>query len=213
MTASTALGTMASRLALIALLATTAACAGQHTTRTGFLGPAGRQTADTSEDFSFVAPAQRWVGYTAVIIDRPTFVPGGEVPVPPSAEDVAALTRHYGQALEDAFGARFRRTLTAGPGVLRVRAAVTGYTLADIVTNIIATPLIGPVSNGGAASEAEVVDSVTGERLAALATHTNGFLLREGPIPFYVRRGHAEWALTDHARRLVESLPTAQVTR
>lgn len=201
----------ASRAALVALVATTAACAGQHTTRTGFIGTAEAPAADPTRDVVYVADASRWSGYTAVIVERPTFVPGPAVPDAPHPDDVAALTATYGRALEEAFGARFPLADAPGPGVLRVRAAVTGYTLADVVTNVIATPLVGPVRNGGAATEAEIVDSVTGERLAALATHTNGFLFREGPVPFFVRRGHAERALADHARRLADGVPATTV--
>jgi hypothetical protein len=60
-----------------------------------------------------------------------------------------------------------------------------------------------PVTAGGASSEAEVVDSVTGERLVALQAFNNGgqsFL--GGPIGYLSEYGQARRALAVQANEL-----------
>lgn len=180
------------------------ACANQQTTQTGYLGAAPLTPVGSKGARALTYTADRAVRetYKAVLVERPAFQPGPKTPREPKPEDVAALTAAYGEALKRHFGQRYAIAEQPGPGVLRVRAAVTGYALADVTANVLLTPLIGPLSNGGAATEAEVLDSVTGERIAALATHTNGSMWGGGPVKFFKARAHAERALDVHAKRL-----------
>ncbi|MES2723286.1 MAG: DUF3313 family protein [Pseudomonadota bacterium] len=181
-----------------------AACASQQTTQTGYLGgaPLTPVGAKGSRALTYSADDRGRAAYKAVLVERPSFHPGHRTPREPKSADVAALTAAYAEALERHFGRRYALVEQPGPGVLRVRAAITGYDLADVTANVLLTPLVGPMSNGGAASEAEVLDSLTGERMAALATHTNGSMWGGGPLKFFRARAHAERALDGHARRL-----------
>lgn len=182
----------------------TAACATQQTTRTGYLGvaPLTPVGAKGSRALAYSAEHQIRTPYKAVLVEAPAFQSGPNTPRNPKPEDVAALTTAYRESLKRHFGQRYAIAERPGPGVLRVRAAVTGYDLADVTVNVLLTPLVGPMSNGGAASEAEVLDSQSGERIAALATHTNGSMWGGGPMKFFKARAHAERALDLHAKRL-----------
>lgn len=192
---------------LAALLPALAACAAQTTTRTGFLAhndaaPLAADPADADRLVARAAP-ERLAGYSGYLIDDIAFRPGPHAPGVADAEVLADLRAAYRDALDTAFARHFGRAAAPGPGVLRVRAAITGYERANVAANVVTSALlIVPVTAGGAASEAEVVDSVTGERLAALATHTNGTPLLGGPVGYFTRHGHARRALARQADEL-----------
>ena len=191
----------AAALALAALLA---ACANQQQTDTGFLDAAPVSSQAITGD------------YRAFLIDEVVFRPADGAVQNRGDDDAAQLLRAYRAALDAAFATRFARAEVPGPGVLRVRAAVTGYARADVVLNVIATPLVGPVSNGGAATEAEVLDAVTGERIAALAGARNEHLFTVGPFAYYRGLAMAEQALARMAQDLAARVPapsTLQVAR
>jgi hypothetical protein len=187
--------------AAIALAALLAACASQQPTRTGFLGAA--------EPAAAPAPAR---DYRAFLIEEVVFRPAAGAVQNPGEADIAPLLEAYRSALDTAFAARFARAEAPGPGVLRVRAAVTGYARANVALNVIATPLVGPVSNGGASTEAEVLDSVTGRRVAALAEARNEHLFTAGPFAYYRGLAMAEGALARMAQDLAARVP-APATR
>jgi len=206
-------------LALRAVAATTllltAACASQQTTQTGFLtevAPAINPSQPTSEETTRLALAanpDQLAGYHSVLIEDVAFRAGPQAPKQLDPAVLDDLKTTYRAALDEAFGTRFKRAIGAGPGVLRVRAAITGYERANVALNVASSLLIGPVTAGGAASEAEVLDSVTGQRIAALATHSNGTPLMGGPVGYFTQHGHARRALTRHASELAALLPAA----
>ncbi len=187
----------ATALALLALLA---ACADQQPTRTGFL--------DAAAPVAAAAPA---AGHHAFLIEEVVFRPAPGAVQNPGEDDAAALVAAYRAALDAAFAPRFARAAAAGPGVLRVRAAITGYARADVVLNVLATPLLGPVSNGGAATEAEVLDGATGHRVAVLAAARNEHLFTTGPFAYYRGLAMAEQALARLAQDLADRVPATAI--
>jgi hypothetical protein len=198
-----------------ALLAATAlsACAGQQTTRTGFLAdavPTAALVADAADPatLGFAAPAARLAGYAAVIVEPVAFRPGPAAPAEPDPAVVRGLSDIYAGALAASFRERGYAAVEAPSGrTLRVRAAITGYERANVALNVLTTLVIAPVTAGGASSEAEVLDAETGERLAALATHSNGTPFLGGPHNYYLEHGHARAALQRHAAALAGRLP------
>lgn len=169
--------------ALLVLVGT--GCATQRTTKTGFLQP---------------------LGYHSFLVDEVTFVAGDAGAPTPNSRSLEDLKVVYRAALEKAFTARLKPVNQAGPGVLRVRAAITGYEGANVWLNLAASTVIGPVTAGGASTEAEVVDSITGARVASLATHSNGTPFLGGPFNYYKRHGHARTAVRRHAEKLGKRL-------
>jgi hypothetical protein len=202
------------RAALLALSLLVPACAAQQTTATGFLD-AARPMTPSAEDpatLSFAAPAAKLRGYRAVMLEEIAFRPGPAAPAAPDPATLAALQAAYREALAEAFVARGYRVVAAPVaegGTLRLRAAITGYERANVLLNIATTLVIAPVTAGGAASEAELLDAATGERLVAQATHSNGSPLLGGPHNYYREHGHARAALARHARELAARMPPA----
>lgn len=167
----------------VAIIAATASgCAFQKTTSTGFLPP---------------------TSYRGFIIEPVTYTPGPRAPRRPNDATVSALKSAYQERLQAAFAKELRPATEPGPDVFRVRATITGYEPANVWLNILTSTVIGPVTAGGAATEAEVVDSITGARIAALATHSNGTPFLGGPQNYFKRYGHARDAFGKHARKLV----------
>lgn len=191
-------------------------CAAQQTTSTGFLphAPTLTATADDPAARIFVAEPAALRGFRAVMIEEVAFRPGPAVPPVIDAAVVDELRASFRQSLSAELAARGYR-LVASPDpegrTLRVRAAVTGYERANVALNLATTVLGAPVTAGGAASEAEVLDANTGARLVAQATHTNGTPFLGGPHNYYREHGHARAALDRHARDLAARLPEASV--
>lgn len=123
-------------------------------------------------------------GYDAFIIDPvlvyfPPVAKGHGV-APDQLKDLADTFR--AEVVEELEEHGYRVTDQPGPGVLRVRAAITDVDPAGPAANVAAkaggvalgVPLIPSLDIGSAAIEAEMLDSVTGERLAAVMDAKRG---------------------------------------
>ena len=128
----------------------------------------------------YVNPQAAWSSYNAVYVDSVTMWVN-DPSTAPSAEDQQMLTDMLYKALSDKVGEKFTLADRPGPGVIRVRAALTQAKGARVALNAITTviPQLRVVSTlggvaadtaalvGSASVEAELVDAVTNERLAA----------------------------------------------
>lgn len=197
-------GLLPTVLVLLAL----AGCAAQTTTQTGFLGDYSRMQADPNHPDNRV-----WVRRGALapcrgfLIDAVVYRPAENAPAL-DAETQSELTQAYREKLLSAFSERYRPATGPGPGIVRVRAAVTNVAKAQPILNALTmVAIFVPVTAGGAASEAEIVDSVSGERLAAYEGFNNGgrsFL--GGPIGFLSQYGQARRAFGTQAEELRDLL-------
>lgn len=179
-----------------------AGCASQAPTRTGFLERDGAPATVAGQPVEVAR-------YDRFVVDPVEFRPGTTVS---SDVDAAALEQLKGEldaAVRTVFSASFAPADAPGPGVLRVRYAITGVETSQPVLNALTLLLVGPVSNGGVSTEAEVVDSVTGERLAALVTATNALPWRGGVGGYFSSLGHASTLLAQHAELLYRQLVPA----
>lgn len=181
-------------LSLIAV--TVAACATHAPTQTGFLSSYAELPSAVSAN-----------DYQAVIIEPVVFETADNQAAPAGAE---TATQAFAQALTEAFGRHYRIVDTPGQGVMRVRAAVTGYSRANPAWNTAA--LIVPIGtrNGGVSTEAEVVDSVSGRRIAAQSLSFNGQIWNSSPVTMFQRDAHARSGFRRHAEALTARIqPTA----
>jgi len=78
------------------------------------------------------------------------------------------LTTYLRSKVVAVISQRFEAVSQPGPGVARLRAAITSIEQTEPVFNIHPLMKLSGMGLGGAAVEVEVVDSVTGERLAAV---------------------------------------------
>ena len=93
------------------------------------------------------------------------------------------------------------------PDVLRIRAAITDLIPANPLINIVTTVgLWVPVDMGGAAMEAEFLDSTTNELLGAVVDMKKGTPVDINILKGFTTWGYAKGAFRDWAKLLRESL-------
>lgn len=192
-------------MSVVAQIAFLVGCAATQPTQTGFLTHyediAPRQSGES--DPAFRKTGSWETNYTGFIVEPVVFRRDAAMP-DLDAETVQTLTADYQAKLVEAFAVRFKPVTSPGPGVLRIRAAITAAERANPVVNVVTMAAVFvPVTTGGASTEAEVLDSVTGERLAALTAFNNGGRsVLGGPVGFLSQYGHARRAFTVQAGKL-----------
>lgn len=178
---------------LIVLMLGAGGCAASRQTRSaethGFLGDYSQLGKDESGRASliYINPAVDWRSYSAVMIDSVT-IWHSQKNSKLSDEDAQMLTDHFYAALREELDKDYRMVDRPGPGVMRIRAALTEAKGAKVVGNTVTTlqPMakvastaIGVASDtqvwvGSATFEAEITDSMSGERLAAAVDERAG---------------------------------------
>lgn len=126
-----------------------------------------------------------------------------------SAKHEAALRTSLEGALAKELG-RIRPVVDEiGPGTARVRAAVTGVQESKPIANLfLAVQIAGPLFNGGAVAEVEVI-SPQGTQIAAQSVAKNG---RDWDVAGYFwRPSHPKSALRQVARQLARDMKIADV--
>jgi hypothetical protein len=136
----------------------------------------------------YFAPDVDWAQYNKVILDPVQVWDSADSQV--SAQDQKTLSSYYYNALHQNLSKNFTMVTQPGPGVLRVRIALTNPSTATPVLRTISVivpqaRLLGAAKNlatgsyafvGTAQSEGEILDSVTGRRLAAAVDRRGGGL-------------------------------------
>ena len=184
MTTITRLGLFAAAGAALTL----SSCSTGGKSPSGFLSNyaqlnAGYGTEDAVS--SFVKPGVDFKKYDSVIISPVTTVVAAPGVSPAVTEQLAA---YLGGSLQSQMSPNLKIVSTPGPTTLRIRTGLTnvieGQKVGKPVTTVHAAPKITLTGNLGSPEvaalvssisfEGEVVDSVTGERLAALVDHRLG---------------------------------------
>ena len=165
-------------------------------------------------------PDARWSQYTKVMIEPVTF--WGDASSNVSVEDQQKLSSYYYNKLNEDLSQKFQIVDRAGPGVMTLRVALTDPTAATPVLRSVSVVipqarLLNSVANlatgsyafvGSAQSEGEVVDSQTGERLAAAVDKRSGGLSIKNANVW--QWGDAENAMDYWAQRTADRLSTFQ---
>jgi hypothetical protein len=84
------------------------------------------------------------------------------------------LANYMHNAFVQAISDRYPIVSYPGPGVARVRVAITDISKGSPALNVLPQTKLSGVGLGGAAMEAEVIDSQTGEQLAAVLYKKRG---------------------------------------
>lgn len=164
----------------------------------------------------YINPNVDWSRYTKVLI-RPVTVGLGPADNL-SEQDQQMLASYYYHALETSLGKNFTLVSQPGPGVMTVRAALTDATAATPALRTISVivpqaRLLSSVKNmatgsyafvGSAQSEGEILDSLTGERLAAAVDRRLGGLSIKNANVW--QWGDAEKAMDFWAERMDQRL-------
>lgn len=183
----------------ILLIVALSACAAGPAPRSGFLKDYdGLAKVGKSDSLLEQRPPADFdpMAYRAVAID-PTQIQIEGL----SEEDKAQLSAAFHDALVERIGGQLPVVDAAGPGVLRVRTAIVSARKANIAVNVVTSLLATPLSRGGVAAEAEIIDGGTGKRIAALSWARRGAKLTQ-PGLSYTRLGEARAGLRVFAARL-----------
>src|SRR3984893_7352926 len=168
----------------------------------------------------YINPDARWSQYTKVMIEPVTF--WGDASSNVSVQDQQQLCSYYYNKLNEDVSQKFQIVDSAGPGVMTLRVALTDPTAATPVLRSVSVVipqarLLNSVANlatgsyafvGSAQSEGEVVDSQTGERLAAAVDKRSGGLSVKNANVW--RWGDAEKAMDYWAQRTADRLSVFQ---
>lgn len=153
-------------------------------------------------------PNVNWKKYTRLMIDPVVVYRAPKAKEAAKPEELQKLADYFRNeaitALKDAYPVVDK----PAPDVMRIRAAITDLGSVNPWLNLAATAAIMmPVDTGGAAMEAEFMDSMTGERLAAVVDRKGGSPLSLGGfMGSYGQWDHAKGAFKEWIKLLRESL-------
>lgn len=194
----------------LAVTAMLAACETQQTARTGFLSDYSQLRPDPEIEgqWSYRNQKKRLTGYKKFLID-PVVVrlaanaQGANI----DPHDLAELADYFHTEAVHALSKRYQMVKKPGPGVLYIRVAITDIEVTNPLLNIHPGTKLTGLGLGGASMEAEALDSVSMERIAAVVETQRGSRLsfKAG----LTRLGHAKEVMKGWVERFVKRLEAA----
>jgi|CXWL01.1.fsa_nt_gi hypothetical protein len=187
----------APHLVALAVLVTLTACATPDVGPSGFLGSYHelRASDETGAVRVSVSSADVLGRYTTIMIDEPAMVEARL-----SDSEALAIRNALAAALQSEL-ARDRQIVTSpSADTLRVRYAIVEVETSNVALNALTTAVFGAVDYGSLALEAEVVDALTGERVASM-TWARG-AKATNVLGAYSPTGNARALAPDFAQRL-----------
>ena len=209
-------------MGLFALMLAVAACATTRQSRgdgskSGFLGDYSdlQEGGKDEPQLIYIDPSANWSQYNAIHIDSVSLWRDKKTDDVPK-EDQQRLTDYLYSALHKQLGEDYQIVDQPGPGVLRLRAAVTEAKGSKVVLNTITSIVpqlrllttIGGMAAGTSVLvgkvgiEGEITDSISGERLMAAVDERQGTKALRGGIKKWsdVERAFDFWAERLQAR-------------
>ncbi len=186
-----------------------AGCAQHQATQSGFLKNYSQLTPSPVVQgvLAYTRPGTSLSQYDKFILEPISihFAPNAEgVTIAPAK--LAELAQYLEDEAVKALSERYQVVAAPGPGVLRLRVALTDIQKGNPLLNIHPGTKLSGVGLGGASMEGEAIDSLTGERiLAAVETRRGEALSLEGLGAF----DGAKQAMRYWVKRFVERLDEA----
>ncbi len=205
---------MRSRPVLVAcgiVAALLAACATPPPSRSGFLGDYSALKPDKYGRSGLLWTEKAgfdWKQYRKVMLDPVVIYyhpQAGSKAIQP--DELGKLATYFRETVVAELQGSHAVVTSPGADVLRIRAAIIDVVPANPALNVVSTAVAFlPLDLGGAAIEAEFLDSVTGERLAAMTERKKGSVmnLKGG----FTEMGHARAAMREWAVELKQALQT-----
>jgi len=186
-------------------------CAAKEQKYAGFLGDYSRLSPDKQADnaLTYFSPDHDLGKYDKFMID-PILVHFA-----PHAKGTSVDAGKLDE-LVDYFDAELRKALTEnkyqvvqkkGPGVVRLRIALTDVRKTTAALNVHPATKLSGMGTGGAAMEAEMIDSRSGQRIAALVDARQGNRMSLGAG--FKETGHAHQVVDHWIKRLMTRLNKA----
>ena len=144
-------------------------CGPKKPQTTGFLSDYSKLESESNVSYKYIAPNNALGNYSKFIID-PVAIhfydesKGGKV----KEKDLTAMQDYMHDVLVNAIEDKYEIAYASGPGVARLRAAITDLKKSRILMKIWPTTKLVGTGLGGATLEAELVDSQTGEQIGSL---------------------------------------------
>ncbi len=188
-------------------------CAAKQVKPSGFLGDysALRPDPEDPKVLYYEKPNVEWKNYTKLLFDpiMVYYLPEAKNrAIPP--DELKKLTDYFRDAAIEAVKDAYPVVDEPGPGILRIRAAITDVIPASQFANIAMIAAVGiPVDMGGASMEVEFLDSVSNERLAAMVDRKKGSYLDIADVfglKAFTKWGYAKAAFKEWAKELREAL-------
>ncbi len=192
-------------LAVVAVTSLFCGCQEEQQVTTGFLSDYSR-LRPSGETLRYLPPGAL-EKYSMFIIDPVVVhfharVKGTRA----NSQDLAHLKQYMYAAVRDAISDRYAIVAKSGPGVARVRIAITNIKASKVLQNIIPMAKVAGTGLGSASMEAELVDSQTGQQIAALVETQAGSRLSFDGLSKW---GDAEAVMRDWANRFRKRLDEA----
>ncbi len=187
-----------------------AGCQSSKTAHSGFLGDYSRLRASSEYEgaLEYKHPNLTLRDYDKFMIDPILvhFAPNAKGTAIDPAK-VKKLTDYAAEQLRELLSRRYQVVSAAGPGVLRLRIALTDIKKTIPALNIHPGTKLSGVGIGGASMEAEAIDSQSGERVLAVVDSGKGsfMAIKAGLDPF----GHAKKVIGNWAERFVKRVDKA----
>ena len=185
-------------------------CQAQKAAYSGFLGDYSklRPSSDVEDALYYQNPAKSLKDYDKFMIDPVLvhFAPNAKGTALDPAK-LKKLTDYAYDELTKALSERYTVVNTKGPGVLRLRSALTDIKKTKPAMNISPVTKLSGLGLGGASMEAEALESQTGERVFAVVDTRPGTLLAIGPGLDPI--GHAKQVIRHWIKRFVNRIDKA----
>lgn len=148
-------------------------CGASAAQRTGFLGDYSKLERRSDTSHRYIAPGNRLGSYHSFIIEPIIVFHHGDLSKM-SQSEVSELTNYLEDAIMEAISDKYGVVRHPGPGVARLRMALTDVKRSTWWMNLHPGTKLSGAGAGSAALEAEITDPVTGEQIAALVESQKG---------------------------------------
>ncbi len=191
----------------IVVMASQYGCGQKRLVTTGFLSDYSRLETVSDTMLQYVVPTNEFRSYRKFIIDPvDVHFHGNAKGTDAKSKEIAELRQYMHAAFQNALLDHYNVVRRPGPGVARIRIALTDLEKSSPALNVIPQTKLMGVGLGGASMEGEVLDSVTGKQLAAVVQVQKGKKLSLSGLSKW---GDAKAVIDVWAKRLVEKLDEA----
>jgi hypothetical protein len=191
-------------LTVLAAMLLTIGCASKPQ-QTGFLSSYSNLEPNGPNGMRYLGP--KLGQYSKFILDPVTvkfYDPESEGKI--SQEDIDHLKSFFHDQLQQDLSVSYTLVTEPGPGVARLRVAITDLKPGTPALNVLPQTKLTGLGLGAASAEAELVDSVTGEQLAAGIDSQTGSRLSFSGLSKW---GDAEAVMKDWSKKIVAKIDAA----
>jgi hypothetical protein len=175
---------------------------------TGFLSSYANLEPTSSTTLRYLPAQGSMDAYPKVVISPvTTYLHDREAAAKLGDKDREHLEQHLYQALRKSMAEHFEIVDQSGPGVARLRVAITNLKKATPALNIIPQTKLTGLGLGEASAEAELLDSVTGKQLAAAIDSSQGSRFSLSGLSQW---GDVEAVMDDWAKKIANRLGEAR---